>query len=229
MDPKNPPAPDVTAAPSAEPAAPAAPAPAEPTGGDPVTSTGESKEQTVPFSRFQDVNDKAKAEAERAAQLEEELAQLKEQQNQTPQNEDEVDPEVLDLVKKSASQLGFVSKDELDAREARIQVQQDITDLTAQYKESGIPFDGKKVMDYAKDNNLPITSKKALEAVYRDMNYEAIVEANRKAAVDSYLAGDKSSGEKGTSSGDKPPEEPKAGSLKDRIKAARENAGFKIN
>lgn len=220
-------------APPAEPAAPvepAAPASTEPpTGGEPVTSTGGKEEQTVPFSRFQEVNDKAKTEAEARAKAEEELATLKEQQPQTPpSSEDEVDPEVVDLVKKSAAKLGFVSKEDLDSREAQIQVRQDINDLTTQYKDSGIPFDGKAVIEYAKANGMQVTSKKSLDAIYKEMNYDAIIEAQRKAAVTDFQESAKSGGEKPGPKGAQAPKEPKAGSLKDRIKAAREKAGVTL-
>lgn len=217
-------------APPAEPAAPAASAqPTEPSGGEAVTSTGKEGEQTVPFNRFQEVNDKAKAAEERAAKIEEELAQLREQQPQTPpSSEEEVDPDVLDLVRKSADKLGFVSKEELDAREAQTQVRQDITDLTSQYKDSGIPFDGKKIIDYAKANGMPLGSKKSLDAVYKEMNYDAIIEAQRKAAIAGDRETAKSGGERSGSKGAQPPTEPQSGSLKDRIRAAREKAKISI-
>lgn len=222
------PDPGAPAAPPAEPVAPATPAPSEPNGSEPVTNPGKTEEQTVPFTRFQEVNDKAKTAEEKANQLEQELSTLKEQHNQTPQSEEEVDPDVLDIVKKSADKLGFVSKEELDAREARIQVQQDINDLTSQYKDSGIVFDGKAIIDYAKANGMPLGSKKSLDAVYKEMNYDAIVEAQRKAAVASYQEGAKGGGEKPGSQGAQAPQEQTPGSLKDRIKAAREKAGVSI-
>jgi hypothetical protein len=212
-------------APPAEPVAPATPAPTEPNGSEAVINPGKSEEQAVPFTRFQEVNDKAKAAEERAAQLESDLASLKEQQSQTPQNEEEVDPDVVDLVKKSAGKLGFVTKEELDAREAQIQVRTDVNDLTSQYKDSGIPFDGKAVIDYAKANGMPLGSKKSLDAVYKEMNYDAIIEAQRKAAVASFQEGTKSGAEKPGSKGAQPPEDQKPASLKDRIKQAREKAG----
>lgn len=211
-------------APPTEPTAPAA----EPTVREDVTNPGKTEEQSVPFTRFQEVNDKAKASDERATQLEQELEQLREQQARPQTPEEDVDPDVLDLVKKSAAKLGFVSKEDLDSREAKIQVTQDLNDLTSQYKDSGIAFDGKKVIDYAKANGMPLGSKKSLDAVYKEMNYDAIIEANRKAAVTAYQEGAKSGAEKPGSTGAKAPEEPKAGNLKERIKAAREKAGFKV-
>lgn len=221
------PEPGVQPAPPAEPAAPAAPN-APPVRED-VTTTGKTDDQSVPFSRFQEVNDKAKTAEENNARLEEELVTLREQQNQTPSNEEELDPDVLDLVKKSSAKLGLVSKEELDAREAQIQVRQDMADLTSRYKDSGIPFDGKKVIEYAKANGMQITSQKSLDAIYKEMNYDAIIEGQRKAAVTDFQEGAKSGGEKAGSEGAKAPAEQKPGSLKDRIKAAREKAGFQVS
>lgn len=191
-----------------------------------VTNTGKSDEQTVPFTRFQEVNDKAKTAEERAAQLESELASLKEQQIQTP--EDDVEPDTLELIKKANAKLGYVSKEELDAREARIQVQSDINELTSHYKDSGIPFDGKKVIEYAKANGMPLGSKKSLDAVYKEMNFDTIVETQRKAAIAAHQESAKSGAEKSGSSGAKAPSEPKPTSLKDRIRMARENAKVSI-
>lgn len=222
--------PGVTA-PPAEPVAPAT-TPAQPsTGSEPVTNTDGKPmpDNLVPFDRFQKANDTAKAAEERAAQLESELETLRQQQVQTPTNpDDEVDPDVLDLVKKSAAKLGFVSKEDLDSREARIQVQQDINDLTSQYKDSGIVFDGKKVIDYAKANGMPLGSKKSLDAVYKEMNYDNIIEAQRKAAVDAFQQGAKSGAEKPGSKGAQAPTESKPGNLRDRIKAAREKSGVSV-
>lgn len=208
--------------PPVEPATPVASVP--PTGSEPVKNTDG---QTVPFSRFQEVNDKAKAAEEAARVAREELESLKAQQT-PPKDDEDIEPDTLELIKKSASRLGLVSKDELDAREARIQVQSDISELTGQYKDSGIPFDGRKVIEYAKANGMPIGSKKSLDAVYKEMNYDAIVEAQRKAAVAAFQETAKSGGEKSGSKGARPPAEQKPASLKDRIKAAREKAGFSV-
>jgi hypothetical protein len=221
----NNPSPGVTA-PPADPVAPAAPANPAPNDSEVVTNPGKPEEQHVPFSRFQEVNDKAKAAEEEARTAREELATLREQQIQTP--DDDIEPDTLDLIKKSATRLGLVSKEELDARETRIQVQQDINELASQYKDSGIPFDGKAVIEYAKANGMQVTSRKSLDAIYKEMNYDAIIEAQRKAAIADYQESAKSGGEKPGSKGAQSPTEPKPGNLKDRIKAAREKMNISI-
>lgn len=221
--------PGVTAPPAEDPAAPAAPAPSEPTGSEPVINPSGTEEQTVPYTRFQEVN-KAKADAEeKSARLESELeAERQAKAPVTSEEDDDIDPETLDLVNKSAKKLGFVSKEELDARDLKDQVQKDIDNLTSEYKDSSVPFDGKAVIKYANDNNMPLGSKQSLDAVYQYMNRDAIIEANRKAAIESFQKGSASSGEKPGSAGAKLPEEPKPGNLHDRITTARKNAGVTI-
>lgn len=201
--------PGVTA-PPAEPAAPAAPAPEPtPTGSEPVTNPGSDPEQTVPFSRFQEVNDKAKAEADRAAQLESELEELR-QKPQIPQNDndDELDPEVEELIRKGAKKLGLVSQSELDANQNKIQVQQDISDLTTTPPVPGIPYEHKAIADYAAANSLPITSKNALVAAYRSMNWDKIMEGERQKAIDGYRTAGANGAEQPGSSGATPPQDP---------------------
>lgn len=208
--------PGVTA-PPAEPAVPAAtqepsaPSAQEPTpnGSEPVTNPGESSEQTVPFSRFQEVNDKAKASEEEVQRLNEENERLQNagQPSATPKDDD-LDPEVEDLIRKGAKKLGLVSKEELDQADARRQVKQDINDLTTNPPVAGIPYDNKAVMDYAKTNNLPVTSKGALVAAYRSANWDKILEAERQRAIDGYKSGDSSGAERPGSTGPTPPAEP---------------------
>lgn len=205
--------PDVPA-PSAEPAASAAPEetplaqPTEPTGSEPVINPGNKEEQTVPFTRFQEVNDKAKAAEEKANKLQEELDQSK-QTPSIPQNpDDELDPEVEELIRKGAKKLGLVSQSELDANQNKIQVQQDISDLTTNPPNPGIPYDNQAVMDYAKTNNLPITSKAALRAAYRELNYDKIVEVERQRAIEGYKTSGSSGAEQPGSKGAQPPAEP---------------------
>jgi hypothetical protein len=75
-------------------------------------------------------------------------------------------------------------------------------------------------MDYAKTNNMPITSKAALRAAYREMNYDKIVEAQRQSAIEGYKKAGSSGAELPGSSGATPPEEPelKGKTPKERVK-----------
>ena len=220
--------PGVTA-PPAEPAAPvstpAAPAPSQvPSGSEPVINPGSDPEQTVPFSRFQEVNDKAKQAEEENTRLQQELEVSK----QLPSTDDDLDPDVEEMIRKGAKKLGLVSKDELAANQSRIQVEQDIKELTATPPNPGIPYDNKAVMDYAKTNNMPITSKAALRAAYRELNYDKIVEAQRQSAIEGYRKAGSSGAEQPGSSGAVAPEEPELTSktpkerTRERIRNARQ-------
>lgn len=222
--------PGVTA-PPADPAAPAAPATPAPTGGDAVTSPGTPGEQSVPFARFQEVNDKAKAESERAEQLERELEEARQPKPPQVTENDDLDPEVEELIRKGAKKLGLVSQTEIDAQNQQTQVRQDINDLTANPPNAGIPYDNKAVMDYAKTNNMPITSKAALRAAYRELNYDKIVEAQRQSAIEGYKKAGSSGAEMPGSSGAVLPPEPelKGRNPKERAKERIRMAAQRLN
>jgi hypothetical protein len=219
--------PGVTA-PPAEPAAPVteppASAPSEPTGTEPVTKTGEP-EQTVPFSRFQEVNDKAKQAEEEAQQLRDELAASK-----TPTDEVDIEEDTEKLLDAYAKKRGLVSQEELAAERSKIQVQQDVNDLTANPPNPGIPFDGKAVTEYANANNLPITSKAAYRAAYREMNYDKIVEVERQKAIEGYKTAGASGAELPGSTGTVVPTEPEltAKTPKERTRERIRNAHQKL-
>lgn len=192
MDPSNP-GPGVQTAPPAAPAAPAAPAepqtpppaqPSQPNGSEPVTNPGGTPEQTVPFDRFQEVNDAKKAAEEEAQRLRDELAQRSNSQPQLPQNDDDdLDPDVEELIRKGAKKLGLVSQAELDAQRMQSQVQQDVRDLESSTANSGVPYVHADVLKYAETNNIPLTSKAALEAAYKQMNWDKLIEVERQRAI----------------------------------------------
>lgn len=231
MDPQNP-APGVTASP-ANPAAPAAPEPQAPqgqpippSGREPVTNPGGTPEgQYVPFDRFQEVNNRAKIAEEEAQRFREENEQLRGQQTPPPQGDDEdLDPDVEDLIRRGAKKLGLVSSEELAERELRAQVQQDVKDLETQYANSGVPYEHQSVLKYAEDNNLPITSKAALRAAYRELNWDKIVEAERQSAITQFKENGSGRAERPGSSGNQPPKDPTqpVHGTKNRIRAARQ-------
>lgn len=210
--------PGVTA-PPAEPAAPAAPASPDPNGSEPVINPGNPGEQQVPFSRFQEVNDKAKANEDEANRLREENEQLR-NQSTTSQGDDDLDPDVEEMIRKGAKKLGLVSKDELDAQALQTQVRQDVAELSQNPPVPGIPFDDQAVREYANKNNLPIISKAAWVAAYREMNRDKIEEAIRNKAVDDFKNGS-TGAEKPGPTGATPPTEPEVtgNSPRERIKS----------
>lgn len=192
-------------------------------GSEPVTNSGgEGEGQAVPFDRFQEVNNKAKEAEERARIAEERAAELESQRSQPSGDDDiELEPDTEKLLDAYVKKRGFVSQQELADERNRLQVQTDVRDLTDQYAKTGIPFEDKKVFEYANKNGLPITSKNALEAAYRQMNWDKIVEVERQRAIDQMKSGNSSSAEKPGSSTPTAPEEPTPGDLKSRIHAAR--------
>lgn len=212
------------------PAAPAVPAPVVTPGSEPVTNPVPPTEQTVPFARFQEVNDKAKAAEERATKLEEELAQSKNPPEILQNNDDELDPEVVDLINKSAKKLGYVTKEDLDAERQQNQVRQDIDELTANPPVPGIPYDNKTVIDYAKANNLPIISKQALESAYRSMNWDKIMEAERQRAIEGFQKSGNATAELPGSGGATPPSQPEitGKNTKERTRERIRNARQKL-
>lgn len=206
-----------------EPAAPAAPANGgEPNGSEPVTNSGSPSEQTVPFQRFQEVNDGKKAAEDRAAELEAELeAARATPQTPTGEEDEELDPDVEKLFDRYRKKHGLLSQEELNNRELQAQTRIDIADLKKEYANSSVPFDDKEVYQYARANNLPITSKAAWRAAYRDMHFDKLVGDERQRGITQFKESGASGAEKPGSTGQPPvTEEPKVQGTRSRIHAA---------
>lgn len=170
-------------------------------------NSDDNKDKNVPYDRFHEVNEAKKQAEERAKLAEEELEKLK---NEGSDSDQEIDPDVEKVLEQYAKKKGFVSKTE-------VQLQNDVQELKTEYSKSGVPFDDKKVYDYAKINGLPLNSKSSWRAAYRDMNYDSILEAERKRAVTEYREGSKSTAEKPGPGGAKKPVEGRGEDRKSRI------------
>lgn len=166
----------------------------EPSNGSEAVTNSEDKdthkmpENQVPFERYQAANN-AKRDAEEARiKAEERATELeRELEAKSPkQPEEDIDPEVEKLIGAYAKKHGLLTKAELDAQRTQDQVRSDVKDLQTKYATSGIPFDDKAVYKYATDNGVSISSKASLEAVYRQMNFDKIMSAERQRALDSY-------------------------------------------
>jgi hypothetical protein len=184
-------------------------------GSEVVNNSDEERDKSVPYDRFHEVNEAKKQYEDRARKAEEELEKLREESRpQENETENEIEPDVEKLLDSYAKKKGFVSQNEL-------QVQSDIQDLKQEYAKSDTPFDDKAIYDYAKKNSVPIpASKAAWRALYRDMNYDSILEAERKRAVTDYREGAKNTAERPGSGGAKAPSEQKHVDRKSRIHAA---------
>lgn len=217
-----PPAENAASAP-AESAAPAAPPQPEPNGSEPETNPG-NEPAMVPSDRLREETEKRRrAEEERDA-----LKAAQEPKPTPPSQEDDLDPDVEKLLDGYVKKRGFVSQEDLAAERQRVQVQQDVKDLESTPPVAGIAYDHKDVIEYAEKNNLPITSKAALQAAYKEMNWEKIVESEHQRAIDGYKNAGKSAAETPGSPGAAPPAEPEITAkdprqrTRERLKLARQ-------
>jgi ribosome-binding protein aMBF1 (putative translation factor) len=174
-------------------------------------------------------------ETERRRKAEDELEAFK-KQNETPpapvvNEDDDLEPDVEELIRKGAKKLGLVSKDDLAAERSKQQVAEDVQSLTTAPPVQGIPYDHRAVMEYAQANNLPITSKSALTAAYKELNWNKIVEGERQRAIDGYKTAGNNGAETPGSQGAQPPEEPAltGKSTKERNRERIRNARQKLN
>lgn len=206
-----------------DPGAEQAPATPPSNGSEPVINSDGAGDQTVPFSRFQEVNDRAREYESEKTRLEQELEELRSAQQPPAQEEDDLDPEVEALISKVLSKQGYVKKDDLAAQQVQIQYGLDTRDLTEKYKDSGIPFDASEVRSFANKEGIQVTNKASLEAVYKVMNQDKLLEiATNKALTQFQENGGKTSAEKPGPGGAKVSEEPEVHGLKGRIAAARQ-------
>ena len=180
-----------------------------------------SSEAMVPSHRVREATEaRRQAEAER----DELRRQLEEANKLSSSEEDDIDPEVRSLVTKILEKDGYVKKSDVEQAvqqsDLKRQYNEDVNSLTSKYSKTGIPFNAQEVMSFANENGINITNKASLEAAYRQMNYDKILDAERNAAITSYKEGGKTSAEKPGSSGATAPEEKEVRGLKDRIHAA---------
>lgn len=237
MDPAANPAPGETpaASPAANPPASAGdPAASNPTSGSEpdINPSGGQDSAQVPSYRLREANEAKRAAEERAQQLQAELDAAKQSSQPTDDDDDdddEIEPSVRNLVTKIIKKEGYVKEDQVQATikantevlERQRQYQQDTTDLTTKYANTGVPFVSEDVRNYAKENGINITSRASLEATYSAMNSDKILENARNAAIAEYKEGGKLSGERPGSTGATTPAEPEVRGLKNRIAAAR--------
>lgn len=212
----------------AEPTAPLVPSSSQPNGSEPEINPG-GEPAMVPSDRLRQETEKRHEAEQRAKDAEEALANSTPPSASTPDLDEDVEPDVVDAVRKSAKKLGYITKEDLAAERAKDQVQRDVSDLTANPPVPGIPFDREAVTAYAEENGLPITSKNAWVAAYRSANWDKILEAERQRAIDS-SRGNGSSAEQPGPGGAVPPAEPEitGKSTKERTRERIHNARQKL-
>lgn len=191
-----------------------------PTGSEAVTNAGDADtEQNIPFSRFQEVNNKAKAESERATELQARLDEF--EANAVKEPDVDIDPDVKETLDAYMKQQGYVRQEDLQAKELQLQADRDMAALKTQYAD----FDKQKVLDFAKEKSMSLTSKDAVEATYLFMNKDSILESERKSAVAAAESAPKSVAERpGAGGATQTSQTEVTGGLKERIAAALSNA-----
>jgi chorismate mutase len=200
---------------------PVTPAPSAPIVKEDVTNTDGNKEQFVPLSRFQEVNNNLKEYKDVAEQSAAELKAIKESlagigkpvEEEPYLNEDA--QKALDVY---LAKQGFVRKAELDATTTQAQAERDIAELKTARKLSDEDFE--KVR--AQAIKMGAANKEGLEAAYNTVFFDQILEDKVKEALANAGKPGATAERPGNGTGG-PVASEKPASLKDRIKAAAAN------
>lgn len=137
-----------------------------------------STSKTVPYDRFQEViNSKNELKAE-IDQIKSQIAQREPEASKAPENPQE------EIIKKQLNtylkDLGYVSKQELEQKEADRQLEQSIKDLEGRYngKDGRPKFEKTKILEFANSKMIG-----DLEAAYKLMNEAALTDFAIKQAL----------------------------------------------
>lgn len=126
-----------------------------------VTTEATEESKTVPYERFAEVNESARATKAEIAELRQQIAKM--ENNTVKENLPQEDPSIAaakeqlkGLIKEIAPELGYVSKDELRQQEQDKTLQTTLSNLETKYNGSdGRPkFDRKEVVKFAIDNGV---------------------------------------------------------------------------
>ena len=136
----------------------------------------------------------------------------------------DLDPEAQAAINKWAKSQGFMTKAEFEesnlASSAKSQLTADVAELSSWSESKGYPkFDHEAVNEWAKENNVAITSMAALKGAYLSQNQDAILTAAIKAGVTNATETPKATVEKPGAATGKAPSAPATGPkrLQDRI------------
>lgn len=139
--------------------------------------TQESEAKTVPYDRLREVIDERN-------EIKNKLAELEAKVNSKPSEPiAPADPQreaVKQEFKKIATELGFVSKEELEQKDADKQLADTMSSLESKYDgKNGLPkFDRTKALRFAQENLIG-----NLEVAYKAMNESAIMDLRIKEAL----------------------------------------------
>lgn len=132
-------------------------------------STEETPDKTIPYSRFKEVNEKAR-------QAEERLKELEERMNQSSTPQKEYDPQA-EQVKQTLKQYGFVSEEDVKKELQKLRedsaLEQRLTRLEGSYsgKDGRPKFDRNDVVQFAIDNQIADP-----EAAYKIMHEKELID-----------------------------------------------------
>lgn len=139
-----------------------------------ASESEESEDQSVPYSRFREVNQRMK-EAEN---------KLKELESNQQQRSENTDPQA-EVIRQQLKEMGFVSKDEVEETLKRQReddaLRQELDRLEGKLdgKDGRPKFDRDKVVKYALDKQIG-----DLETAYEKLNQKAIIDWHVKNALD---------------------------------------------
>lgn len=165
-----------------------------------------SDKLTPEHPRFKEVLNRAKTAEEKAAELEQRLAQLEEERDSKSNNDYSDDEELteaervsLEKIQRNLAKRGFVTEDSLRVKERA----ENLTKLAEVHNgKDGLPkFNSVEVVAYAKQKGFG----ENYEAAYKDLHFDAIVEANalKRANANQAPTSEKPSGGGATGTGTK--------------------------
>lgn len=140
--------------------------------------------KTVPYDRFKEVNDNFRQTQEELKAIKDQQAQIAQRlQPQQPTEVVQAKEQLKGLIKELAPELGFVSKEEVQAQQAVNEVRTEHDRLAAKYNgKDGLPkYDSQAVTDYA--ISLGMTNAKGLEIAYKQMHEAEIMNARIQKAL----------------------------------------------
>lgn len=178
------------------------------------TKSPESTEYTVPYSKFKETREELKAlKAEQEAMRQ----NLSKAFNPPAEEDDGLDPDAQKVLDNYLQKQGFVRKSDLEAESQARQAQSDLADIKTSHNLTDEELEQVRQEAVAAG----ATNKKGLENAYTRLFMDKIIDERVKEALTK--AGSAPHAEKpGPGTPPSPGSSKQGGSLKDRIRAARE-------
>lgn len=135
----------------------------------------EESEKSVPYSRFREVNEKAK----RAEELERRVQELEQNRNQSGEGNPQKE-QIKEALKPILDELGYVSKEALERDKEDEFVKSELTRLEGKYdgKDGRPKFDRNDVVKYAMEKRIG-----DLEAAYQKKHFQELINWHVKETI----------------------------------------------